>query len=149
MPPNCTAEWIMQTHSCEIKYKKRQISTSGTTSNASVERKMWNTKFTLKHCSSHGQGRTTIVFCMVKYLTHITSHALEKGLACRNSGWTTLWSCSSHSYTVQELSDELYFQMLMFPQDLVLISGPVPFLDCAYIIPVALIQRATPRAPGW
>lgn len=60
----------MQTHSCEIKYRREKSPVLAQLQMPQGRQKMSNTKITVKHCSSHGQKETTNVFCVLMYLTH-------------------------------------------------------------------------------
>ena len=122
---------------------------SGTTSNASSETEKCQTR-SLRWSSAapRDRGETTRALCMVNYLTHFTPHALQKGPACRNSGWGTLWGLTSHSHVLQKSPAWRAARSSGCRSNKTrCISGPVLLLDHSYNIHVALVPTATLRAP--
>lgn len=59
----------MQTHSCEIKYRREKFPFLAQLQMPQRRQKMSNTKITLKHCSSPRQKETTSAFYLLTYLT--------------------------------------------------------------------------------
>lgn len=80
----------MQTHSCEIKYRREKSPVLAQLQMPQGSQKMSNTKITVKHYSSHGQKETTNVFRVLMYLTHSPLVHYKKA---RLMGTQDQWLC--------------------------------------------------------
>lgn len=80
----------MQTHSCEIKYRREKSPVLAQLQMPQGRQKMSNTKITLKHCSSHEQKEITNVSHVLTYLTHSPLVHYKKA---RLMGTQDQWLC--------------------------------------------------------